>query len=95
VGLALVVGSGTTGIAALAFAGFVAVGVGASSMFPAMVDAAGRSPGIPPAHGVALVSWMARLGFVIAPALVGLAADAVGLTADRRRRVVMPDHAPT
>jgi hypothetical protein len=30
---------------------------------------------------VALVSWLARGGFVIAPMLVGLAADAVGLGA--------------
>jgi MFS family permease len=78
-GLALVAGAGPTGIAALAFVGFVAVGIGASSMFPAMVNAGGHQPGIPAAHGVALVSWMARVGFVIAPALVGFAADAAGL----------------
>lgn len=81
VGLALVAGAGTTGIAALAFAGFAAVGIGASSMFPAMLDAAGRQPGIPAAHGVAIVSWLARVGFVIGPTLVGFAADAVGLAA--------------
>ena len=80
-GLALVAGAGMTGIAALAFAGFVAVGIGASSMFPAMVNAAGHQPGIPAAHGVALVNWLARAGFVIAPTLVGFAADAVGLAA--------------
>jgi len=28
---------------------------------------------------VALVSWLARIGFVLAPMLVGLAADAAGL----------------
>jgi fucose permease len=80
-GLALVAGASTTGIPALAFVGFVAVGIGASSLFPAMVDAAGHQPGIPSAHGVALTSWMARAGFVIAPALVGFAADIVGLAA--------------
>jgi len=57
----------------------MAVGVGASSMFPVMIDRAGSRPGVPPAHGIALVSWMARLGFVIAPTLVGIAADATGL----------------
>jgi hypothetical protein len=44
-----------------------------------MVSAAGSRPGIPSAHGVALVSWLARIGFVLAPMLVGLAADAAGL----------------
>jgi MFS family permease len=79
-GLVLVVAAGPTGIPALAFVGFIAVGIGASSQFPAMVNAAASLPSVPAAHGIAIVSWMARAGFVIAPALVGIAADAFGLS---------------
>lgn len=78
-GLALVVAAGVAGIGLLAFLGFAAVGFGASPLFPIMVDRAASGTGIPPAHGVAIVSWLARAGFVIAPALVGVAADAAGL----------------
>ena len=80
VGLGLVALAGPTGIAWIAFVGFIGVGVGASSMFPLMVDAAGSRPDIPAAHAVAIVSWLARAGFVIAPTLMGLAADAFGLS---------------
>ena len=80
VGLGLVALAGPTGIAWIAFVGFIGVGIGASSMFPLMVDAAGSRPDIPPAHAVAIVSWLARAGFVIAPTLMGLAADAFGLS---------------
>ena len=65
----------------LAFAGFAAVGLGSSPMFPVMVGVAGSRPGIPAGHGVALVAWMVRFGLVFAPAAVGLAADAFGLGA--------------
>ena len=47
VGLGLVALAGPTGIAWIAFVGFIGVGVGASSMFPLMVDAAGSRPDIP------------------------------------------------
>lgn len=81
VGLALVAVAGPTHIAALAFLGFIAVGIGASSQFPAMVNAAAALPDVPAAHGIAVVSWLARVGFVIGPALVGIAADTFGLAA--------------
>jgi MFS family permease len=80
VGLGAVAAAGPTGIPALAFGGFVAVGIGASSQFPVMVIAASSLPGVPAAHGIAIVSWLARVGFVIGPALVGIAADAFGLS---------------
>jgi hypothetical protein len=50
-------------------------------MFPVMVLAAGSRPGIPARHGVAIASWLVRFGLVIAPALIGAAADAYGLAA--------------
>jgi fucose permease len=79
-GLGLVALAGPTGIAWIAFVGFIGVGIGASSMFPLMVDAAGSRPDIPAGHAVAIVSWLARAGFVIAPTLMGVAADAFGLS---------------
>src|SRR4051794_8995030 len=80
-GLGLVAAAGPIATPALAFVGFLGVGVGASSQFPLMVNAAAAQPGVPAAHGIALVSWMARVGFVIGPTLVGIAADALGLAA--------------
>ncbi len=81
VGLVAVMASGPLAVAPLAFAGFAAIGLGSSPMFPVMVLAAGSRPGIPAGYGVALVSWMVRIGLIVAPALVGVAADAAGLGA--------------
>ena len=71
----------TAGRALLAFAGFGAVGLGSSPMFPVMIGAAGSRPGIPAGHGVALVAWLVRIGLIFAPAMVGAAADVWGLAA--------------
>ncbi|MFW6034120.1 MAG: MFS transporter [bacterium] len=60
-------------------AGFFLVGVGAAASFPALFHAAGHRPGVRPADGIALISWSGRAGFLIAPPLVGIFADAVGL----------------
>jgi fucose permease len=65
----------------LAFAGFALVGLGSSPMFPVMVGAAGTRRGIPSGHGVAIVAWLVRVGLILAPALVGAAADEWGLAA--------------
>jgi len=46
-----------------------------------MVATAGSRPGIPSGYGVALTSWMVRVGLIAAPAVIGPVADAVGLTA--------------
>lgn len=81
VGLALVVLAGSMGAVPLAAVGFGLVGLGTSPLFPVMISAAGTVPGVPAGQGVAVVAWLARGGFVIAPTLVGLAADAVGLGA--------------
>ncbi len=78
-GLGLVMGAGAFEAPPLAYLGFILVGLGAAAMFPVMVDRAATVPGVAPAHGIAIVSWLARVGFVIAPALVGVAADAAGL----------------
>ena len=81
IGLVLVIVAGSVASVPLAATGFGLVGFGASPLFPVMITAAGTVPGVPPGQGVALVTWLGRGGFVIAPALVGVAADAVGLAA--------------
>ena len=63
----------------LAIAGFAAVGYGSASMFPVMVLAAGSRPGIPAAHGIAISTWLVRLGLIVSPALIGITADATSL----------------
>lgn len=80
-GLVLVVAAGSLAAVPLAALGFGLVGLGTSPLFPVMISAAGTVPGVPPGQGVAVVAWLARGGFVIAPTIVGLAADAVGLGA--------------
>jgi MFS family permease len=80
-GVGLVIFAASSGGVLLALVGFAAVGIGTSPMFPVMIGAAGTRPGIPTGHGVAIVAWLVRLGLVIAPALVGVAADAFGLAA--------------
>ena len=78
-GVGLVIAAGALGTWPLAFIGFAAIGMGSSPMFPVMIGAAGSRPGIPAGHGVALTSWLVRIGMVVAPATVGIAADAAGL----------------
>lgn len=78
-GLAVVALGGFTGLVPVVIGGFALVGIGASPIFPAMVDAAAHRPGVRSADGIATVSWTARFGFFIAPLLVGITADLVGL----------------
>lgn len=72
---ALLIGSPWAGLL-----GFFLVGVGAAPGFPALFHAAGHRPGVRTADGVALVSWAARAGFLLAPPVVGVVADATSLT---------------
>jgi MFS family permease len=74
-GVGLLIGTPWAGLA-----GFLLVGVGAAPGFPALFHAAGHRRGVRPADGVALVSWAARAGFLLAPPVVGLVADATSLT---------------
>ncbi|GAA2474101.1 MFS transporter [Streptomyces thermolineatus] len=76
VGLALLSGSGAAVVAAFALAG-----LGTATLFPAALHAAGSIPGVGSGHGVAVVSWLARVGFLAAPPLVGLVGDRAGLRA--------------
>ncbi len=80
-GLVLVVAAGSWAAVPVAAAGFALVGLGTAPLFPVMISAAGSVPGVPSGQGVAVVAWLARAGFVIAPTLVGVVADGVGLSA--------------
>jgi hypothetical protein len=56
---------------------FVA-GYSVATLFPAAMRAAAHIPGIKPAAGVSMVSWLSRAGFVAAPIAVGAIANTWG-----------------
>lgn len=60
-------------------AGFAVAGLGVSTLFPLGFAAAGEIPGVRSADGVAIVSWLARTGFLVLPPVIGLIADATSL----------------
>lgn len=62
-------------------AGFAVAGLGAAPLFPVVFHAAGNLPGLSTGHGVAVVAWASRLGFLVVPPLVGLVGDAVSVRA--------------
>lgn len=62
-----------------ALLGFAVVGAGAAPVFPALFARAGHLAGASPADGTALVSGVSRLGFLVAPPVVGWLAEGVGL----------------
>jgi MFS family permease len=67
--------------------GFALAGFGAAPLFPVAFHAAGNLPGLATGNGVAIVSWLARVGFLVAPPLIGALADRAGL---RMGLVVVP-----
>lgn len=58
-------------------AAFIA-GYSVATLFPAAMRAAAHIPGINPAAGVSMVSWLSRAGFVFAPIIVGAIANEQG-----------------
>ena len=75
-GLALVV---TANSPYMALAGFAASGAGFSSIIPVVFAAGGRIPAIPEAVGVATVSGIGYLGFLVGPPLIGFVSEATSL----------------
>jgi MFS family permease len=67
------------GTPAAVVAGFAVAGLGAAPLFPVVFHAAGNLPGLATGHGVAVVAWASRLGFLVVPPLVGLVADAASV----------------
>lgn len=55
------------------------VGFGVATLFPSAIHAAAHLPGLRPATGVAVVSWVSRAGFLVAPVVVGLVASSAGI----------------
>lgn len=77
---ALGVGAGLAiGAPAAMIGGFALAGLGTAPLFPLVFHAAGEVPGVPTGHGVAAVSWMGRIGFLLAPPVVGVVGDAASL----------------
>lgn len=81
-GLLAAVGMG----AALAFPtvpstllGFAAAGFGVATLVPAALQAADALPGLRPGTGLALLTWLMRLGFLLSPPVIGLISDASDL----------------
>lgn len=77
-GYAVVLASPTV---ALSIAGFGLIGLGIAPAFPSLFHAAGHWPGVRSGDGVTVLSWVARLGFLVTPPLVGLIADNAGIAA--------------
>lgn len=65
----------------LSVAGFALVGLGIAPAFPTLFHASGHWPGVRSGDGVTVVSWVARLGFLITPPTVGFIADTAGIAA--------------
>lgn len=63
----------------LSIAGFALIGLGIAPAFPSLFHAAGHWPGVRSGDGVTVLSWVARLGFLVTPPLVGLIADNAGI----------------
>ncbi|GAA2070101.1 MFS transporter [Streptomyces albiaxialis] len=59
--------------------GFAAAGLGVATLVPAAMHEADELPGLKPGSGLAIVSWLMRLGFLLSPPFVGMVADAAGL----------------
>lgn len=76
IGMALTVAVATP---AAAIVGFGLAGLGVSTLFPLGLAAAGEVPGVRSGDGVTIVSWLARVGFLVVPPLIGVVADATTL----------------
>ncbi len=63
-----------------ALVGLFAIGLGVANGVPLMFSAAGRQPDVPSGPGIAAVSSLGSLGFLIGPPFIGFLADAVTLS---------------
>lgn len=77
-GMALALAVPSPGVALIGFAG---VGLGLSNVVPVLFSAAGRVPGVAPAHGIAAVSGVGYLGMMAGPPVIGLIAQHSSLSA--------------
>jgi predicted MFS family arabinose efflux permease len=75
-GIALALGAPAP---AFGIAGFGLVGAGLATVFPSVLAAASRVPGVASGAGIALVSTLGYTGFLAGPPLIGFVADAATL----------------
>ena len=59
--------------------GFGAAGFGCATLVPGAMHAADDLPGLRPGTGLTVLTWLMRVGFLVAPLVVGAIADAVSL----------------
>ncbi len=64
----------------VAILGFACAGVGFSGIVPILFSAGGRTAGVKPSVGIAAVSTMGFVGFLIGPPVIGFASDWTSLT---------------
>ena len=64
---------------ATAILGFALAGLGVATLYPAVMHTADELPGLGPGVGIAVVSWLLRVGFLLSPIVVGILADRIGL----------------
>jgi MFS family permease len=77
-GLGLVVAAGSV---AWALVGFAAAGAGLSSIIPLVFAGGGRVPSVSEGAGVATVSGLGYLGFLVGPPAIGFISQATSLRA--------------
>lgn len=77
VGLA---GALLVGLPAVGVVGCGLVGFGIANIIPVLFSAAARVPGMPPGRALAAVATTGYLGFLSGPPLIGVVADAAGLS---------------
>ncbi|UNK72626.1 MFS transporter [Microbacterium sp. H1-D42] len=61
--------------------GFALAGLGSATLIPTAFQEADDMPGLKHGSGITIVAWMLRFGFLLAPPVVGVIADNVGLRA--------------
>ncbi len=64
-----------------AYLGFALVGIGLANVVPIVFGRAGADPRVPPGVGIATVSTVGYVGFLVGPPAIGLAADRFGIHA--------------
>ncbi|OBF93179.1 fucose permease [Mycobacterium sp. 852002-51152_SCH6134967] len=60
-------------------AGFAMAGLGAATLVPSAMHAADQLPGLQAGSGLTILTWLMRIGFLVAPVLIGVIADATSL----------------
>jgi fucose permease len=75
-GLTLLIGDSL-----VAIFGFAMVGAGLSCVFPVVLSAAARTPGLPPSAAIAAVCTVGYVGFLVGPPAIGGLAELIGLPA--------------